>query len=127
MNDGQSLLIIGLSGHFCIEHIDKIQDITRQIKLLSQVRYVVIDMSETADVESNMNFSLAKIQKEIREMGLHLRVCSLQSKLKKKLVERGIIRENELFENLSLAVKSLLARQKIDQKMKNGRGDPIAA
>ena len=121
MNPGEALLIVAMSGHFCFEHLEEIQCIGRKIKEFSATKFVVIDMSEVIDVESKMIFSFAKIQKEIRDSGIHLRVCSLQTKLKRKLVERGIVREPEVHDSLNAAVKSLIAKQKHERS--GGQGN----
>ncbi len=128
INRGDALLMVTMSGHFCFEHLEEIQSIGRQIKNFSETKFVVIDMSEVVDVESKMIFSFAKIQKEIRDSGIHLRVCALHLKLKRKLIERGIVRENEVHDSLTGAVKSLMAKQKVERKGGGDQGnDPIAA
>lgn len=117
MDEGHALLIVRIGGHFCGEHIEEIQSIAKRIKENPKTKFVVLDMSETIDIESKVIFSFAKIQKEIRDYGLQIRVCSLHSKLKRRLIERGIVRENEIHDSLTLAVKSLITKQKDEKKL----------
>ncbi len=116
--DDQSLVVVTLSGNFCIEHLTEIQSISKQILKLPDIKFVVIDMSRVTDVASNMIFSFAKIQKDVRVKAIQLRIYGTQPKLLKKLLDRGVVRENESCETLSVAVRSLLTV---------GRRDPIAA
>ncbi len=111
MTDNQPVLIITLSGPFSFEYLNEIQALNSKISTLDQVKFVVFDLSKLSLVESKMTFSFARIQKEVRDRGFQLRICGTPTKLKEKLLDKGVLRENELFANLTDAVKSLLDRQ----------------
>ena len=121
MAENQTLLIVTLSGYFCIQHLTEIQSISKKIAAYTNTKFVAIDMTKVVDVESNMIFSFAKIQKEVRDRGLQLRVFGTPQKLKRKLFERGAIREGESSDNVAQAIKSLF------KEPKPVRGDKIAA
>ena len=125
MTDNQPVLIITLSGPFSFEYLSEIQALNSKISTLDQVNFVVFELSKLSLVESKMTFSFARIQKEVRDKDFQLRVCGTPTKLKEKLLEKGVLREGELFANLTDAVKSLLGRQ--IGKRRTTKRDRIAA
>ncbi len=123
--DGQALIILNLVGNIEFDKIEKFRSIVKAVSEYKTAKFVIIDMTKVDGVDSKMIFDFAKMQKEIRDMKLQLRICSIKSNLKKKLYDRGVLRDSEISENLTVAVRSLLA--KIRDERKNGRGDPLAA
>ena len=123
--DGQALIILNLVGNIEFDKIEKFRAIVKAVSEYKMAKFVIIDMTKVDGVDSKMIFDFAKMQKEIRDMKLQLRICSIKSNLKKKLYDRGVLRDSEISENLTISVRSLLA--KIRDERKNGRGDPLAA
>ena len=123
--DGQALIILNLVGSIDFDKIEKFRSIVKAVSEYKTAKFVIIDMTKVDGVDSKMIFDFARMQKEIRDMKIPLRICSIKSNLKKKLYDRGVIRDSEISENLTIAVRSLLA--KIRDERKNGRGDPLAA
>jgi anti-anti-sigma factor len=123
--DGQALVIVNLVGNIEFESIEKFRSIAKAVAEYKSAKFVILDMTKVDVVDSKMIFDFARMQKEIRDMKFQLRICSIKSALKKKLYDRGVIRDVEISENLTIAVRSLLA--KIRDERKNGRGDPLAA
>ena len=54
--------------------------------------------------------ALAKFQKSLRDAGKFLGICSLNPEIKLSLLQAGIIRESELFNNIPDAWKTLHAK-----------------
>ncbi len=145
LSDNQPLLIVSLVGTFSIAHLIEIQNLAARISELDEVKFVILDTTELVEVDSNMIFSYAKIQQSIRGLGHELRICGTSAKLKKKLFERGVLRENEACDNLAIAIKSLLNSPKFERRnarkpesrpaeksvqssqARSGRNDPLAA
>lgn len=123
--DGQALIILNLVGNIEFDKSEKFRSIVKAVSEYKTAKFVIIDMTKVDGVDSKMIFDFAKMQKEIRDMKLQLRICSIKSNLRKKLYDRGVLRDSEISENLTIAVRSLLA--KIRDERKNGRGDPLAA
>ncbi len=125
ITDGQALVLLNLSGTIDFAFIDEFRSLSKKIAEYKTAKFVIIDMTKVDAVDSKMIFAFARLQKDIRDMKLQLRICSIKNNLKKKLYDRGVIRESETTDNLTVAVRSLLA--KIREERKNGRGDPLAA
>jgi len=68
--------------------------------------YCVLNFHDVSEVDTNCIPPLVKLQKVLRDRGA-VRLCFLKPEVKKILVAKGAIRENELNDNLKSALDNL--------------------
>ena len=110
LSEGNAVLILKMNGNFSFDFLTEIQTISKELPKFNSSKFMVLDLTELVDVETKMIFTFAKIQQDVRRLGLQLRVCALSPKLEKKLYERGVIRDGEIYQSLTLAIRSLLSK-----------------
>lgn len=72
------------------------------------VRWVILNFRDVPkDLDLSLIPLLARIQKQIRARPAELRLAAIHPELKKILFDRGILRQEELCDNLAQALQSL--------------------
>jgi anti-anti-sigma regulatory factor len=77
---------------------------------------VIISFRDLAQLNPGAHATIARLQKTIRDKGKILGLCSLKPDVKNLLLSSGIVRENEIFNNIPDAWKALTVR--LDAKTK---------
>lgn len=83
-----------------------LSDLRREIAKNTDAKVIVMSVRDVPEISGDAIQFLAQLQKFIRERPSEIRFCGMKPVLKSKLLSRGIIRTNEVFDNLQLAIQS---------------------
>lgn len=68
--------------------------------------YVILSFRDVSGFEYPAGAALVRLEKEVRDAQRKLRLASVRPDLKNLLIERGVVREPELSNNLAVAIQS---------------------
>lgn len=101
------ILLISLAGPINRSTASVLDQLIEDVEKRSP-GWVVLNMRDVgATIERTQYPAFAKLQKTIRDKGAELKICSVHPDLKKTLVDAGLLRGNEIANNLPEALQSL--------------------
>lgn len=111
-SQNSTLLLIALAGPINRSNASVLDRLIEEIDKKS-AGWVVINMRDVGHSMERTQFSVfAKLQKTIREKPAELKLCSIHPDLKKTLQDAGLLRQNEISNNLPEALASLTPKEK---------------
>lgn len=110
--------IIFLSGFLIKRNFEKLNEILSEINSQEGLKYVLIDYSRLNEIGKQVDRDLVQFQIKLRDNGAQIRNCGLSVAKRRELVSVGTMKEKEVKENLSLALKEIASMKAIDQEKK---------
>lgn len=105
----EDLLIVLLQGKIAAKDLPVVEQCESEI--LEKTEHVILFFfRDVASILPAAFPTLARMQKAIRDKGKVVGICSLKPEIKTALLQAGIIRESEVFNNIPEAVKKIKAR-----------------
>jgi anti-anti-sigma regulatory factor len=83
-----------------------IDEIKQELLAKEKVKLVVLNFAQVTAITSELVPALTSLQKSVRSKPSELRMCGFQVSLKEKISKFGILRANEMAEDLKQAISS---------------------
>ncbi len=106
-NQQKHTLVVTLDGDLHSDVMPALEALKVEILGKKEIRQVVLYFKEVTIISTDAISILALMQREIRAMPAELRLCSLEDKIKERLVRMGVVRGLELTDDLRSALLSL--------------------
>ena len=116
-----NLLIVILCGRIRGQEVPKLEELEAKI-LGSNHELILCNFRDVATLMPGAHGPFAKFQQSIRSAGKLLGICSLKPEMKAALLQSGLVRESELFNNVAegwARLKDRKARMNAEAKAPN--------
>lgn len=103
LSDKRPILVVTMVGRMNFLAVQTLLSCKAEINKLSHgegIKFVVFYFRDVEAITGDAISVLTQIQKEIRARDCALNLCSLRPDIKEKLVNMGVVRRNELSDNM---------------------------
>jgi anti-anti-sigma factor len=107
ISETESVLVISLVGDLTRANQGAVREIIRKVRS-TQAPAVVLNLHDVYDIERAQLGDFAKLQAAVRLKRAQLRVCSIKPTLESFLAEMGLLRAEEVHQDLKSALVSLI-------------------
>ena len=90
----------------------KLRELQESLAQRQEAKRVAINLRDVSSISKDCIPLLAMMQKTVRDKNASLRVCGLKPEIKEQLEKAGILRPNEISDNLQTALQSFMANIK---------------
>jgi anti-anti-sigma regulatory factor len=105
-------LIVSLIGRLGRKDVQILENCIQELEK-SKAKWIVINFRDVSpEIDEPMFSELVNMQKKVRAKPAALKLCSLHPELKKRLTDRGVIRQEETNNNLTEALLALNGLEK---------------
>ncbi|MFL5814934.1 MAG: STAS domain-containing protein [Bdellovibrionia bacterium] len=105
------ILLISLAGPINRSNAAVLDKLIEELEKRSP-GWVVLNLRDVgSSIERTQYPAFAKLQKTVRDKGAELKICSVHPNLRTTLVDAGLLRVNEITNNLPEALQSLAPKQ----------------
>ena|SRR5579885_271496 len=103
ISEKNSIVVLSLAGLLYKDSIPVLSDAQSEVVSKSP-KWVLLLLNDLSGIDPSALSALTRLQKAIRDIPAKLRICGLNPKLKSLLEEKGLLRRDELVENLNDAI-----------------------
>lgn len=111
ISEKNEFLVVSFLGKIDNNCLDKLSNLKQEILSKEQVKFVVLNFRDSIDIVGEAIQAFTHFQKDIRAKPAELRVCGLNPNIKDKLIRLGLLRGNEIVDNLNVAIQSLAKKK----------------
>lgn len=100
-----AFLVASLVGLLNDQHAELMQPLLTEVHDNTSALIFIFNFRDLGEIDGDAVSMLAQIQKDIRSKPAEVRLCGLRPELKAKLLNRGVIRTSEIYDNLQVAIQ----------------------
>lgn len=111
LSDKRPILVVTMVGRLNFLAVQALLSCKAEINKLSHhddIKFVVFYCRDVEVITGDAISVLTQIQAEIRSRGCSLNICSLKPDVKEKLTNMGVVRRNELSDNMRDALMAFV-------------------
>jgi anti-anti-sigma regulatory factor len=99
-------MVISLVGSMKGKRTDPLTELEHEIMMNSSATVFIFNFRDVEDISGEAIFFMAQVQKSIRARPAEVRLCGVKPNLKSKLLNQGLVRTSEMFDNMQTAVQT---------------------
>lgn len=99
-----ALMVISLIGKMDHHSIEPLKELEREVLHCKKITVVIFNLRDIENISVDAIPFLAKFQRDIRNMPAEVRLCGIKPELKTKLLNQGVVRTVEIYDNLKTAI-----------------------
>lgn len=112
ISEKNGFLVASLIGTIGAHVEEKLRELQESLAHRPEAKKVAINFRDVSSISKECIPLIAMMQKTVRDKNASLRVCGLKPELKEQLDKAGILRPNEISDNLQTALQSFMSAAK---------------
>jgi anti-anti-sigma regulatory factor len=112
MSSNESILVVTFAGAMAPSSVQTLQRCREELAVAKLPEFVILYFRDVPTVSIDAVQILAQMQRDIR-LKCPLSICSLRPETRDKLLAMGILRQNEMSNNLQDALQRLALHRKL--------------